>query len=419
MGLIGCSEEQSSDSKARLTMEVVPCAPMFIEEQMDDFARAWTTPEEDDTRSWATGNDTRSWATGHVTRTATIWEPPTGYVTYDAIYGTNGLFATQRNLTNKSIKAFFIKYHESTIQAGTFSYKSTENNWQLSEPIEQDGNFNFYGYIPSEAASQSSNITGNSTFAEGAVMHLNGINTVTPNDVCVIIGAKNGAGAMVEKEDDKYTVTGLQAGQFLVAAKASTLETPGSGNYIFLLFDHLYSSLRFNFTVDEDYDALRTIRLRKLEMIPYSDGNKTLINAKYNATVKLKANTNNTNPITEVTFEGDQSSGNATFEPLFNGEEKLEHGKFTCFMGCFVPGETKHFLLRSTYDVYDKNTDKNEKGNLIRQGCVAENYIDLPNMLNVSNVQRGHMYAVTLKVRPTYLYVMSEPDVDNPTVVVN
>ena len=410
MGLMGCSEEQSGDSKARLTMEVVPCAPMFIEEQMDDFARAWTTPEEDDTRSWATGNDTRTWTTGHVTRTDT-WEPPTGYVTYDAIYGTNGLFATQRNLTNKSIKAFFINITDlSQYNQGTFSYKSTDNKWQLSEPIETSS-FYFYGYIPSEAASQSSNITGNSTFAEGAVMHLNGINTVTPNDVCVIIGAKNG--------DSKSTVTGLQAGQFLVAANASTLDTPGSDNYIFLLFDHLYSSLRFNFTVDEDYDALRTIRLRKLEMIPYSDGNKTLINAKYNATVKLKANTNNTNPITEVTFEGDQSSGNATFEPLFNGEEKLEHGKFTCFMGCFVPGETKHFLLRSTYDVYDKNTDKNEKGNLIRQGCVAENYIDLPNMLNVSNVQRGHMYAVTLKVHPTYLYVLSEPDLDNPTVVVN
>jgi hypothetical protein len=29
---------------------------------------------------------------------------------------------------------------------------------------------------------------------------------------------------------------------------------------------------------------------------------------------------------------------------------------------------------------------------------------------------RGHCYSFKIKVQPTYLYVLSEPDLDNPTM---
>lgn len=78
------------------------------------------------------------------------------------------------------------------------------------------------------------------------------------------------------------------------------------------------------------------------------------------------------------------------------------------FLGCFTPGSSSHFLLRSTYDVYDK------AGNKIRKDCTAENKLSL-----TSDLSRGKMHTVNITVTPTYLYVLSDPDLDNPTVTIN
>ena len=80
-----------------------------------------------------------------------------------------------------------------------------------------------------------------------------------------------------------------------------------------------------------------------------------------------------------------------------------------------MPGQNTSFYLRSTYNVYDL------KGNLVREGCEAVNTIDLRSLFKITatQLQRGHMYSVTLTVNPTYLYVLSEPDLDNPTVKIN
>ena len=67
-----------------------------------------------------------------------------------------------------------------------------------------------------------------------------------------------------------------------------------------------------------------------------------------------------------------------------------------------------NLTLVSTYDVYDS------KGNLIRQNCSATN--TLPDNLQVN---RGERMQLNMTVEPTYLYVLSEPDLDNPTIRFN
>ena len=61
----------------------------------------------------------------------------------------------------------------------------------------------------------------------------------------------------------------------------------------------------------------------------------------------------------------------------------------------------------TTYDVYDR------KGNLIRENSEATN--KLPNLAAV----RGQKVQVNLTVNPTYLYVLSDPDLDNPTITID
>ena len=394
MGLMGCSNDEEATRKGKgegLTLTVVPCAQSFAEvEDGEDVA------------------NTRAWT------------PPSPYVLYESL---NGQFVSQKNLTNKSIGVFFTKDGQSPKQATFFHYmKNNEDQWRVSLDELDANSYYVYGFIPSEVVTTAT-ITGNENYSDGAVLTLHGIKTVTPNDVCVIIGAKEGDGSEDDATGTGDDIKRIQPGQFAVTTKPSSKDGPIDEyhNYIFLLFDHLYSAIRFNFTVDEKYDALRTIRLRKLEMIAYTDDSKTKIKAKYTATVRIKANTTGTLPITEVTFTPDAGSGDVVYEPLFNGEETLEHGEYTPFMGCFVPGQTTRFMLRSTYDVYDKNlTNENEnKGNLIRKDCMAENYISLPSLFSLTELARGHIYTVNLIVQPTYLNVLSEPDVENPKVVVN
>ena len=64
-----------------------------------------------------------------------------------------------------------------------------------------------------------------------------------------------------------------------------------------------------------------------------------------------------------------------------------------------------------TAEVYDKN------GNLSRKDCSATNTLDLSQLFS-GKARRGYRYTVNMIVTPTYLYMLSEPDLDNPTVKV-
>lgn len=380
------------------------------------------TPEGQRVRVEAMSCSTGFEEVGHSsTRTTRSWNP-SPYVTYNVIYGPNGMFADQKDLVNKSIYAFFTKDGQDN-QEGTLYFRESESKWYLSTEIESSGSspYQVYGYIPMENASGADIAPLEGSYGNGAVLTINGLSTVTPSDVCVIIGAKDGDNNLYD-ENQSYTVTGFAPGKFDVNFVGGDHAT----NYIFLLFDHLYSSLRFSFTVDTDYSKLRTIRLRTLELIAYADDQGGGVKAKYNATITLRKNGSGTSPI----------DGSVRFNPVMSSDyvapTELYHGELTLstlpsdFLGCFVPGVNTYFKLRSTYDVYDKNTSSDPKGNLIRQGCQAENTIDLRDKfgsyMDYENgkyrTRRGYCYTYNIKVQPTYLYMLSEPDVDNPTITV-
>ena len=72
----------------------------------------------------------------------------------------------------------------------------------------------------------------------------------------------------------------------------------------------------------------------------------------------------------------------------------------------FAPTLSENLTIVTTYDVYDR------KGNLIRQNCTATN--KLPDL----EANRGQRVLVNLTVNPTYAYVMSDPDMPNPTITI-
>ena len=137
------------------------------------------------------------------------------------------------------------------------------------------------------------------------------------------------------------------------------------------------------------------------------------------ATITLNA-TGGSDPISSpITFTGSgEERGTGSFFESADGQEL--NTEYQIFTAHFVPQGVTKLVLTSVYDVYDKNPSEGYEGNLIRQGCVTTNAIEISELFPTeTEARRGRRYTINLTIRPTYLYVLSEPDLDNPTVVVN
>lgn len=255
------------------------------------------------------------------------------------------------------------------------TYNTSTGKWNAYFEVEKNKTFTVYGYMPKtgEMNSTLTSITDN-----GATLNITGIKPVTTDDICIITGVK-----------DKDS--GLKEGQFSWSTPMEEVET----YKISLLMDHLYAAAQFRLKIDAEYASLRTIKLKTMKLITDK--------ASVNATISLTHNTTGVSPITGVTYT---PSGTSSTTEIYNSDEGVALDKTTLLTinSYFAPGLSNNLMLVTTYDVYDS------KGNLIRQGCTATN--KLPNL----NAVRGQRVLLNMTVNPTYLYVLSDPDLDNPTI---
>lgn len=375
MGLMGCSKDEASVKAPGASTEV-------------EVASFVTLIDEADGANGADG------AYG-ANKTNRAWEIPLGFVAYEDGVQPIGIAFTQNN-------------HEPMI--GSF-FKSSDK-WRTDLDNIASADYYLYGYIPHQTAINYS-ITdydgaANGAYSTGAIMTLEKVPTVMPNDLCVVIGAKHGYDR--EHDGNNDGTNRLRMGDFSFTAKQGT----DSKDYVFLLFDHLYAALRIRMKVHADYDVLRTIKLKSLKLNTQAGETKTT--KKTTIEIKLKANDGSASPIEEeelnFTPTGEEIEGGLEFWSSTNGEELTND--FKPFIGHFMPSGITKLILTSTYDVYDR------KGNLIRQNCEATNTMVLKDLLtDQSETERGKRYTINMTIQPTYLYMLSEPDLDNPTVVVN
>ena len=335
-------------------------------------------------------------------------------------------FASSAWFDDKFISVFFARepYTENSETALSDSYKldmeeeffyHSSGNWRVSKTnLTKDKEYYLYGYVPHEKYVSPSikHKEGSSNYADGAVLTLDSLNAISTDDYCVIVGAKEGT--------DADTHSGLTRGQFKYKA--------GTNNFFFLLFDHLYAALNINIKVYGSYAALRTIKLKDLQLKTGSldtsanPDTVALIKKKTKATITLTTTTAGADPISSVTFAPsagfESNNAEVAIGSLFHSEEGkaletdyIEGMPYRCY---FMAQDITNLILVTTYDVYDTT------GNLIRQNCTAENNIVLENLITAQTYAlRGRQYTINLTVKPTYLYMLSEPDLDSPTMVVN
>ena len=354
---------------------------------------------------------------------------PTDYQSYSAFYGST-------LPTSKKIQAFLVKSEDTNVPSITTMFTYGQDNfnntpyncWSSYVNIEDPTNtYYLYGFMPREAASGANiaRLESTTPYADGAALTINGINAVTPHDVCVIVGVKGYTPAttlpsVVDVSDTDGDMT-TRLGKF-------DIKVPEVENYAYLLVDHIFCSFNFKLKIDDTYSKLRTIKVKTMKLEASTDGSLAHLIKKVKATIKLQSTPDNTSPLA--------AAGSIDIEATEYGEpdpamlyDESEHKDVDNknvpltlttsdqnLRGYLAPAAIgasgiEKFVLETTYDVYDRN------GNLIRAGETATN--TFAPMTLTSALRPGEEFTFNITVTPTYLYMLSEPDLDSPTFTIS
>jgi hypothetical protein len=236
-------------------------------------------------------------------------------------------------------------------------------------------------------------------------MTIKDIPSISTEDISVVIGVKGKLTA-----DDNKVV----AGSFKYHAPENTEEGYG----VSLLVDHLYAAVKLKFLVDPGYAALRTIKLHKVTL-------KTAREKKLNATVSLTMNETGTNPISSVPpvyadSENSQDKEIVLYQSTNSDGDELSATTPLFITGYFAPGYATDLKIESQYEVYDKKDSENPLPSPIDEDEEAPEYRYAVNDLKTvcTGMTRGLKKTVNMTIIPTYLYILSDNDLDNPTIVV-
>lgn len=280
---------------------------------------------------------------------------------------------------------------------GTFSGTTWTNAGVTVKEHEQ---YYMYGYMP-ELTGYNSNISASSTdlngdYSKGADLTLTGLPIFTSRDICAIVGV----GRVSASNDNTEALEGNYG--YLSGLKAE--------NYVNLLMDHLYCKLKVNINVDDDYCLLRDIKLKNVKLT-CNYGTDVSVTLKLRTGYGLQDNATIYSPTSsgssqEHTLWTSTSNDGTSIPSKTDANGSLQLGSVNC-PPVVLDAAGTYMKITCDYDVYDK------KGNKLRT-CTG-----VDNKLKVISISHGMEYSVNLTVAPTYLYVLSDDDLNNPTIYVN
>lgn len=247
------------------------------------------------------------------------------------------------------------------------------NLWLSSLEVKENRSYALYGYAPADAVTAT--LSDESLL--GATLTFSNLPAVSSEDICFVVGVQSYAEENAEKN--------IPLGQFAYTG----------GNFANLLMDHIYASVCFQMSLGTEYAQLRSIKIRKMEL-------QTSLSTT-TATIVLASNTTGSNPVQSATYNN--LSGTERSSVFFERTEGVELDATTLTEAtcCFVPTIGNSLKLVTTYDVYDKEGHK-----------VSER--TATNVLPSLSATRGQRVTLALTIAPTYLYQLSDDDLNNPPI---
>lgn len=276
--------------------------------------------------------------------------------------------------------------------------ENSKHVWK-SKTYLSDDQYYFYGYMPNVSAT-SVTVTPAATIGAPATITMTGLNAVMPDDICVIEGVKQYSGSELPDMNDAIGRFGGESGYY---------NTNANEDNFYVLASHIYSALEINMKLDATYANLRKIKLRSISLTPsVKEGEKYKVAKKINATITITHRGGNVLTkavsVAFTTSETAASSAPAVLYGVENTSLTTTDQEFLAYLCPHLSTDTK-YVMETHYDVYDK------EDNLIRENQSARNNLYLSDL----TLEQGKKYTITITVAPTYLYVLSDPDLDNPT----
>lgn len=271
-----------------------------------------------------------------------------------------------------------------TLVEGGFKYNSDTEEWSTRLKLKSGTRtYRLYGFMPDKAALTSSLTSSD----DGAVLSIANLNPLTVEDYCVVTGVRQ-----VSLATDKTSAT---RGNFSFEYQSNRQ------NYINLLLDHMMSQLEFSMKISTTYNTLRTIKVKKMTL-------KLANISMMQADITLA----NSVGISGISYTTTGIEANSCIIGAYSGEDiKTLTTTSTVICNAYVVPATEllnSLELETEFEVYDK------KGNKIADRT-ATNKLTTP----LNELERGEKRTLLITVDPTYLYVLSDPDLDNPSMTIN
>jgi hypothetical protein len=263
-----------------------------------------------------------------------------------------------------------------TATEGLFKYAGA-SAWTTQLKLKSGARtYQLYGYMPDNAdfVRSISDFNDNS-----AVLHIQQLPPLATQDLCIVTGVRQ-----AENESDE---TAAVRGAFSFEYDSQR------ENYINLFLDHLYSHIIFSMRVGDDYNAVRTIKIKNMKL-------QVADISHYHVDVTLTKNVG----ISSVTHN---MTGTETRVLTIRDEElTLTTSSTTVCSGYIIPATTlfDKLSLVIEYDIYDK------QGNKIAERT-ATNALANP----LVGLQRGEERTLQINIDPSYLYDLS---LNDPPIVV-
>lgn len=273
------------------------------------------------------------------------------------------------------------------------------NTWLSTVDAKEGSQYYLYAHTALPGASSPTLLF---TDKDHVSLSFNGLSVVTENDPMMCCAS---TGKTLPDNPAQATWPELTKGLYNIGTVENTIvDEQQVTTKVFMAMDHLFAKATILFSIDATYNELRTIRVTGVEIVT-ENGNLA-------GTHTYSYNTGNLTPATWTPSTGSQHID------LFEGENAvvemdeesptevtltttpLEFGWF-----CFLPLQSSapQLKLVVTYNVYDKS------GNLTREAQTAVN----ANILNrLTSPVAGTDYHVSIVVSPTYLYQLSDDDVE-------